>query len=61
MVEKKHGKRKYKEGKIFQRKIKNHSNPNSLLKTECKPKLECNPIQSNPIQIPKFKEPKNKD
>ena len=38
MVEKKHGKRKYKEGKIFQQKIKNHSNPNSLLKTKSKPK-----------------------
>ena len=30
--------------------IKNHSIPNSLLKTESKPKPKCNPIHSNPIQ-----------
>ena len=40
--------------------IKNHSIPNSLLKTESKPKLECNPIQSNPIQSSPIEIPKPK-
>ena len=40
--------------------IKNHSIPNSLLKTESKPKPKCNPIHSNPIQSNTIKIPRPK-